>query len=167
MTLYYFKKTPKHTKQDTDLMIKESLGKYISEHSLPLYHGDILRAPLGKPYVDYPLHIGVTHTKHIVIIGIDKDNFGIDCEDLSRKARMRDRIADKFFTDSEKELTALSSNKDRTFLDIWVKKEAYAKYTGNGLCDLSSCDTTKISNFEKIDNDKNLLIYIYKGKENE
>lgn len=167
MTLYYFEKTSKHTKKDTDSMIKESLGKYISEHSLPYFEPVILRTSLGKPYIDYPLHIGVTHTDNTVIIGIDIENFGIDCEDLSRKVKMREKIMDKFFYDSEKDLIKLSNDKDSTFLEIWVKKEAYSKYTGNGLSDLSKCDTTRLSGFEKIQNNKNLILYIYKGQENE
>ena len=167
MQLYYYKKLQNHKSKDTDILIKESLGKYISEHSLPLYKGEILRTALGKPYINYPLHIGVTHTDNTVIIGIDKENFGIDCEDLSRKVKMRDKIAEKFFNNKELNIIKNSQDKDYTFLDIWVKKEAYAKYTGMGLSCLSECDTTKNTYFEKKENDKNLLIYIYKGKNNE
>ena len=167
MKLYFFEKSSFHKRHNTDLMIKEALGKYTSEHSLPLYQGEIFRTALGKPYIDYPLHISVTHTDNTVIIGIDKENFGIDCEDLSRKVKMRDNIAKKFFNDKEISIIENSQDKNSAFLEIWVKKEAYAKYTGLGLSCLSECDTTELSCFEKIDNDKNLLIYIYKGTKNE
>ena len=78
-----------------------------------------------------------------------------------------DKIAKKIFNDKELALIENSQDKNLMFLDIWVKKEAYAKYTGLGLSCLSECDTTELSCFEKKDNDKNLLIYIYKGTKNE
>ena len=72
----------------------------------------------------------------------------------------REKIAERFFT--EKELT--DAIDDESFLDIWVKKEAYVKFTGEGLSGMKSCDVTKLSGFEKIENDRNLIIYIYKEK---
>lgn len=164
MKLYFYDKGNGHKREQTDMMIRESLKDYISGHSLPPYDGEILRTELGKPYIDYPLYIGVTHTDDIVIIGIDKDAFGIDAEKANRKMSRRDSVAKRFFTASECALIETSEDKDTAFLDIWVKKEAYVKFTGIGLSGMKDCDVTALSGFEKIENDRDLIIYIYKEK---
>ena len=140
------------------MMIRESLKEYISGHSLPPYDGEIKRTELGKPYIDYPVYIGVTHTDKVVIIGVDDVPFGIDAENITRVMARHDSIAERFFTQNE----LLQVRDDESFLDIWVKKEAYVKFTGEGISGMSKVDTTKLSGFEKIQNDKNLIIYIYK-----
>lgn len=158
MKLYFYDKNKGHKREQTDTMIRESLKTYISGHSLPPYDGEIKRTELGKPYIDYPLHIGVTHTDDIVIIAIDENEFGIDAEKVGRKMERREKIAERFFTENE----LLQAHDDESFLDIWVKKEAYVKFTGEGLSSMKACDVTTLSGFEKIQNDRNLIIYIYK-----
>ena len=164
MKLYFYDKGNGHKREQTDTMIRESLKDYISGHSLPPYDGKILRTELGKPYIDYPLNIGVTHTDDIVIIGIDEDAFAIDAEKKSRKMPRRDSVAKRFFTASECALIEHAGDKDEAFLDIWVKKEAYVKFTGIGLSGMKDCDVTALSGFEKVENDRDLIIYIYKEK---
>ena len=164
MKLYFYDKTKGHKRENTDTLIRESLNTYISGHSLPPYDREILRTELGKPYIEYPLYIGVTHTDEVVIIGIDENAFGVDAEKSGRKMERRDSIMKKFFTASECALVENSKDKDETFLDIWVKKEAYVKFTGDGLSGMKDCDVTSLSVFEKIENDRDLIIYIYKEK---
>ena len=162
MKLRFYDKTCGHKRENTDMMIRESLNDYISGYSLPSYDGQILRTELGKPYIDYPLHIGVTHTDEIVVIGIDENSFGIDAEKSGRKMPRCDAVMKKFFTANECALIELAENKDEAFLDIWVKKEAYVKFTGDGLSGMKDCDVTTLSGFEKVENDRDLIIYIYK-----
>lgn len=164
MRLYFYDKKCSHKREQTDMMIRESLKDYISGHSLPPYDGEILRTELGKPYINYPLHIGVTHTDDIVIIGIDDKEFGIDAEKSDRKMARRDGVMKRFFTESECALIESAGDKDKAFLDIWVKKEAYVKFTGMGLSGMKDCDVTQLYGFEKVENDRNLIIYIYKEK---
>lgn len=164
MKLYFYDKTRGHKREQTDMMIRESLKDYISGHSLAPYDGEILRTELGKPYIDYPLCVGVTHTDDIVIVGIDKDAFGIDAEKKNRKMPRRDAIMGKFFTQTECALIESAKDKDEAFLDIWVKKEAYVKFTGVGLSGMKDCDVTELCGFEKVENDRDLTIYIYKEK---
>ncbi len=163
MEIFYYPKVKSHKRCDTDKMILESLGKYTLGHSLSMYHGKILRTSLGKPYIDYPLFVGVSHTDSMVIIAIDEDGFGIDCEEHGRITKRREDIANRFFTDNERKFI----HSDEDFLEIWVKKEAYVKFTGQGLSAMSSVDVTKLSGFTKAENDKNLIIYIYKENNNE
>ena len=162
MKLYFFDKQKGHKREDTDTMIRESLKDYVSGHSLPSYNGTIERTLLGKPYINYPLHIGASHTDDTVIIGIDENNFGIDCEKCDRIVERYDSIMKKFFTDAERKYVYESTDRQSAFLDIWVKKEAYVKFTGKGISGMPECDVTILSGFEKINNDKNLIIYIYR-----
>lgn len=160
MELYFYDKKKGHKREDTNTMIRESLKDYISGHSLAPYNGEIKRTKFGKPYIDASLCIGVTHTDDVVIIAVDEKQFGIDAEKVGRKMEHRDSIAGRFFTENE----LLQVRDDENFLDIWVKKEAYVKFTGEGLSGMKACDVTTLSGFEKIQNDRNLIIYIYKEK---
>ena len=162
MLLYFYDRKKGHKRHDTDMMIRESLKDYISGHSLAPYNGEIKRTSLGKPYIDYPLFIGVTHTDDVCIIAVDEKSFGIDCEKQSRTVSRTDSIMKKFFTENERNQVALSQDRQKAFLETWVKKEAYVKFTGKGIPAMANTDVTKLSGFEKIDNDKNLIIYIYK-----
>ena len=167
MKLFFYDKQKGHKRQNTDTMIRESLKEYISGYSLAPYDGEIKRTELGKPYIDYPLFIGVTHTDDTVIVGIDDENFGIDCEKCGRKMPRRDAIMGKFFAQNECALVESAEDKDKMFLGIWVKKEAYVKFTGKGLSGMRDCDVTKLCGFEKIENNRDLIIYIYKEKQHE
>ena len=162
MKLYFYDKQKGHKRKDTDMMIRESLKDYISGHSLAPYNGEIKRTQFGKPYIDYPLYIGVTHTDDICIIGIDEKNFGIDCEKHDRCTERADSIMKRFFTENERVYIDGCGDRQKAFLDTWVKKEAYVKFTGEGISGMTRADVTKLSGFEKIQNDRNLIIYIYK-----
>lgn len=162
MELFFYDKIKSHKRQDTDKMIRESLDKYISGHSLAQYDGEIQRTDFGKPYLSNEIFVGVTHTDNMVIIGIDCENFGIDCECASRTVKKSDNIAKKLFCDNEIKYIKNSDDERRAFLEIWVKKEAYSKFTGEGVSSFKTFDVTTLSGFEHIKNDKNLIIYIYR-----
>lgn len=163
MKLYYYEKIKKHKSTDTDVFILTSVGAFCKEYSLAQYTGKVLRTSFGKPYLENNfLYVGVTHTENIIIVCVSKENFGIDCENIDRTIKRADSVMNRFFTENERRSVYEKENKDAAFIDTWVKKEAYVKYTGLGLSGLTDCDTTSLSGFTKIPNDKNLIIYIYK-----
>ena len=162
MKIYFYDKKKGHKREDTDRLIRESLDDCISGYSLAPYNGEIKRTALGKPYIDYPLYIGVTHTDSVVIVAIDEKSFGIDAENIARSMQRQDSIAGRFFTENERRFVEKSADKESAFLEIWVKKEAYVKFTGEGVPAMKNCDVTLLSGFERIENDRNLIIYIYK-----
>ena len=169
MKLYYYPKSKKHTSTNTDVLILTSVGAFCKEFSLSDYQGRVLRTCLGKPYLENNfLHVGVTHTDNIVIGAVDFSPLGIDCESKTRVMKTKERIMNRFFTDNEREWIKSNSDTDTAFLHMWVKKEAYVKFTGEGISGLCSCDVTTMENsFTLQKNDKNLIIYTYKEKNNE
>ena len=167
MELFYYPKKQNHKSADTDVLILTSVGAFCEKNSLSAYSGKVLRTPLGKPYLENNyLFTGVTHTSDVIIVGVCEKSFGIDCESKSRVIKNPERIINRFFTDNEKRFILSSKDKQQAFLEIWVKKEAYLKYTGDGISDLCNCDVTEIYGFTKIQNDKNLIIYIYEDNSN-
>ena len=164
MKLYYYKKSKKHKSADTDVLILTSVGAFCEENSLSPYNGVVNRTYLNKPFLenDY-LYVGVTHTDDVIIVAVSRENFGIDCENTERIMKNPDKIMCRFFTENERQYILSQKDKNSAFLDIWVKKEAYVKYTGEGISGLCSCDVTQMcGHFTAVENDKNLIIYIYK-----
>ena len=163
MKLYYYEKKQKHTSSDTEKRILESLESHCGK---PQSAFRVARNENGKPYVfGNEYYVGVTHTDKLVIVGVDTENFGIDCENAERTVNNADKIAEKYFSEKECNYIFTASNdteKNTRFLEIWVKKEAYVKYLGTGIKDMPDTDIFSLSgSFEKVENKDN-LIYIYK-----
>ncbi len=167
MELFYYPKKPNHRSADTDVLILASVGAFCEKNSLSAYSGKVLRTQFGKPYLEKDfLYTSVTHTSDVLIVGVSHKSFGIDCESKSRLIKNPERIINRFFTENEKRFILSSKDKHKAFLEIWVKKEAYLKYTGDGISGLCNCDVTKMQGFTAIQNDKNLIIYIYEDNSN-
>ncbi len=164
MKLYYYKKSKKHKSADTDVLILTSVGAFCEENSLSPYNGVVKRTYLNKPFLENDfLYVGVTHTDDVIIVAVSRENFGIDCENAGRIMKNPDKIMNRFFTENERQYILSQKDKNSAFLHIWVKKEAYVKYTGEGISGLCSCDVTQMcGHFTAVENDKNLIIYIYK-----
>ena len=144
MDIFYYKK-----ERETDYYIKKSLDFLDKDTS-------IIRKN-GKPYGNN-CFIGVTHTEDFILVAVEDFDFGIDCESLNRIVPNKEKIADRYFTENERAYI----NEDNTrFLEIWVKKEAYTKYTGEGLSGMKNVDILCLDGcFKKLGfGDK--LIYVY------
>lgn len=168
MKLFFYSKEKNHTRSDTDALINKSLSGYLGREVSAV----IQRTSAGKPYSEeYPLHIGVTHTDDTVLVAINERPFGIDCESKDRTAINMHRIAEKYFCENERTYVFENCSDKQTmnerFLEIWVKKEAYVKFTGEGLSGMSKCDVTSLGVYKLIENQNNLLIYIYEEDKHE
>ncbi len=166
ITLYLYEKNGRRSSEKTDNLIKESLKRHFGEENAP----EILRTPLGKPYVEREnTFLGVTHTENLVIVGIADENFGIDAENVSRRVLRPEKLAERFFTKKEKEyvLEAEGAERKRRFLEIWVKKEAYVKWLGTGLKDLRKADTARTRGTYQRINIPEYEIFVFSEKETE
>ena len=59
------------------------------------------------------------------------------------------------------DVAGAEEEKTRLFLELWVKKEAYVKYTGEGLKTLAAVDTTTLSGRFENRSDEQHILYIY------
>ncbi len=98
----------------------------------------IAKTDKGKPYfTDIPyIDFSISHSESLVACSIciskeQKPMIGVDCETLYKKDPMQ--IAERFFTEKEKEIILSSDDKEKTFTVLWTKKEAYLKLLGKGI----------------------------------
>lgn len=94
----------------------------------------------GKPYIQCPIEFNLSHSNDCVLLAVSPQAVGIDIEWCGRAMEVMS-LAERFFTPQEADyLSQLPANEQLLgFLQIWVLKEAYIKYTGQGLhCSLKS-----------------------------
>ena len=85
----------------------------------------------GKPLlVGSNKHISVTTTGDVMVCAIADTNIGIDGENLA--------IAERFFTEEEADYVRDGENDGTRFIKVWIRKEAFCKFTGKGLVDFAN-----------------------------
>ena len=89
-----------------------------------------------KPYLSHqkPIHFNVSHSENYALIAIGDVSVGVDVEYVSKDFDFTD-ILNHVFSDSEKYTIENSTNKRRTFYNLWTRKEAFVKATGKGISD--------------------------------
>lgn len=96
------------------------------------------RGENGKPYIENEkISFNLSHTDGAVACIIDTDggSVGIDAEPIGRDG---EKIIERFFDGNAKRKYADSRDKALEFARIWTEKEAYAKFTGEGLSNYST-----------------------------
>lgn len=150
-----------------EMLAKTTIGKYLN---IPAEHIEIVQSNNGKPYaVNFNIEFNISHCEEIVVCAINNTPVGIDIE---RIRPISPKVAKKFFTIAEQEYilgkTPCAEDYDTEFNDVqlkrffecWTAKEAYLKYTGEGLTDNLSAleiDNTHITKI--IENDCIISIY--------
>lgn len=89
----------------------------------------------GKPdFAEGGYHFNLSHSGDYVCLAVDQNQIGID---IQKMCPLRDlKVAEHFFTMREQEALKAYDEKqaqELLFYTIWVKKEAYAKLTGEGI----------------------------------
>ncbi|GHU35541.1 hypothetical protein FACS1894105_04440 [Clostridia bacterium] len=122
----------------------------------------------GKPYVvgNY-VHFSLSHSGDIIVCAVSDSPVGIDCECAERLAdHNMKRIAKRFFTPDEIayfDNGGSESFAEKRFLEIWTKKEAYAKYTGRGFPDGFGDFSVIGVKFMQCDVGNGYVCYLYTG----
>ncbi len=136
---------------------KNEKAACLSLTALSLLHragadGTLAYGENGRPFFsDRMCDFSITHTQnHVFCALLDGEaepmRIGIDAEDLDRPDLSNlDAMVARWFTENEQK-AFLASPKRETFLHIWTCKEAYSKYTGEGLKALSKIDTETLPN---------------------
>ncbi len=89
----------------------------------------------GKPHFENSrIEFSLSHSHGYAAAAIsDESRVGIDVESAEIPREKASRLAERFFSESEKR--ELETNPD-SFLRLWTKKEAYSKMQGTPLSDL-------------------------------
>lgn len=141
-----------HTARDTNDLIRKSTEKsFPAESFFPVRIN-------GKPYI-FPqrAYVGVTNSRGVALIALSRKKFGIDMECKRRTVKNRAAIAARFFSPRERRYATAPER----FLEIWVKKEAYAKFTGRGLSSFKSFDVFCVGGSFTLHRHPQFLIYSY------
>lgn len=141
-----------------DIDKKLSLYSYvlllsIIQKKLNLCTSDMLfdKNQFGRPYLKgySNFHFNLSHTNNAITVAVSDKTVGVDIE----RVRPFDlKIAERFF--SSREAAYVNEKMDESitrFFEIWTKKEAYVKYTGQGLSiPLHSFDVLNIDISQRI-----------------
>lgn len=120
--------------QKTEELVKCAVRKYAAETGLDLdgVSLEICRTGKGKPYFrELQIEFSVSHTDDLWVCLISDGTAPVGVDIQAVKETRQERIAERYFTDDEKRY--LNTDAENAFFDIWTRKEAYAKYTGNGI----------------------------------
>lgn len=109
-----------------EALLRDLLKKHLGDGDYPVRPG-----PGGKPELvgcrDFCFNL--SHSGQWVVLAYDTQPVGVDVEQVSKTARLRD-LAVRFFTIEEQQYAAASPEH---FFRIWTAKESYLKYLGTGL----------------------------------
>lgn len=126
-------------------MVVLSVSEVLEQLNVPMqidYTYDIY----GKPdFADTTWHFNLSHSGEYVCLVTDEQPVGMDIQQM--RPLKNYHLAERYF--SEKELAKLEAcldeaKKAECFYDIWVKKEAYAKLTGEGIARTVKLDTEDV-----------------------
>lgn len=114
------------------LLIRRAIGES------PIFFGEH-----DKPYAESGVFFSVSHSGRVAAIATDDAEVGLDIEQLPDESRLK--IADRFYHPREREYVKGSQDPCRAFCEIWARKEAVLKMTGEGIStDLTAFDTTAL-----------------------
>ncbi len=150
-----------------EMLAKTTIGKYLD---IPAEQIKLAQGKSGKPYVvNCNIEFNVSHCEEIVVCAINNTPVGIDIEKIKP---INPSIIKKFFTPTEQEYifgkspcveafsTELNEMQLKRFFECWTAKEAYLKYTGEGLTDnLSTLEIDKTHITKIIENGFIISIY--------
>jgi 4'-phosphopantetheinyl transferase len=94
----------------------------------------------GKPVLDAKvhhadLHFNLSHSSHFAMLAVSRNlEVGMDVEYMDRKNQWQ-KLIKRFFTEPEQQaIFALpQEQQQRAFFQVWTRKEAHMKVTGQGL----------------------------------
>lgn len=106
------------------------LGAALAE-DFGVRHAAIRRIGLGKPQLIHDfLHMNLSHCRGLAIAAVGRVPLGVDAES---PRKVRDSMLRKVCTPEELAQICAADDKNLAFSRVWTLKEAYAKYTGQGI----------------------------------
>lgn len=130
-SIYIYEGPFKQGEKGYDL-IREAAARFCAENHLEIdvYSADILKREKGKPYFDGTgLEFSLSHSGLLWMCLIGTSQCGLDIQEV--KECKYEEIAKRYFTKEEQHYVELWGIEG--FFEIWVRKEAFGKFTGIGL----------------------------------
>lgn len=126
----YDNRRGKYTAQD---LLSQGAREFCGWRELP----PIFRSPQGKPYFpDFPqIHYNISHSGPYLLLGMASTPIGVDIEVLRPRRATLPRYA---LTEEEYGIFLANGSRWEDFYPLWTAKEAFCKYTGEGLSRPSS-----------------------------
>ena len=92
---------------------------------------EIEAGEFGKPrFADHPdIHFSVSHTPGAIVLVMSDRPVGVDIE---HPRPIDERLVAHLFTTDEQRHLNLADDRERAFLEVWTKKEAIVKRSGEG-----------------------------------
>ncbi len=119
MRIYYSTKS-----SDSSELAKAALLEYMDKTD------ELAHDSEGHPFfADTDVSVSISHSGGLWVCSLSREKAGIDVEVVRDRAWQR--ISERHFTGSEKAVVA--DQGIAGFYRVWTRKEAYAKYTGEGL----------------------------------
>ena len=136
------------------LAVEILLKKACDDFDIDYQKEEIVFNEFGKPYFkNSKLFFNTSHSGKYALCVVSDKEVGCDIEEIRD---YKEKVAERFFTSTERKYLELTSNKEETFYKLWTLKESYLKCIGKGL-------TEPINSFELISEDNNIII---KDKDN-
>lgn len=116
-------------------LLRKALKAYSIEYKLDasiqgIETREIQRTGKGKPFIkNFPLEFSISHSGNIWVCAIGKCTVGIDIQ-IAKPGKTIE-VAKRFFTKEEADF--IWDNDSKAFFQIWSRKEAFVKYTGEGI----------------------------------
>jgi 4'-phosphopantetheinyl transferase len=111
------------------------------------YVGELAYDDNGRPMlVGKTLDFNISHTENYVFCAITESEgrVGLDAEEPKRMSSLRSlALAERWFVGGERLAFARNPSLNH-FLEIWTRKEAFLKWTGEGLRGVKSMDVTEV-----------------------
>lgn len=88
----------------------------------------------GKPEIEgFPLHFSLSHSGAYVLCAVSERQIGADIQQFRKTDLLR--LTERFFTEQEYEMLRQCGTAEREalFFELWSRKEAYGKLTGEGV----------------------------------
>lgn len=147
MRVFLYNDDDGHKKGGTSF-IEDGLRRTFPERKIGVFKDE-----KGKPHTDDPaVFVSVSHCSAGVVCAVSDRPVGIDIENLDRRVGA-DRISARFFTQEER--LFVEEGGDRAFLEVWVRKEAWAKLEGSGLSyGLGKIQTVRLAGGRPVLSDK-------------
>lgn len=112
-------------------LVKRAAAMYCMEagFNYDMNQVEILKEERGKPYfADIPVEFSLTHSENLWMCMFSQKPCGLDLQVM--KSCKYEAIATRNFTKDEQHYVTLWGLDG--FFDVWVRKEAFCKYTGQG-----------------------------------